>query len=507
MIIKPGTIIHDKDSINYEIIDSIGNGGFATVFKIKKQSDGSLWALKTLFETYHDEKLLKGLINEGNLAVKITHPNVIKYIFFHDGSLFNELPPYIIMEFANQGTLRKIIEKQLIKKEFLQNVELGQYCNELINGMEAINAELVHRDIKPENILVKDNVIKISDFGLSKIAEEQTRTSTFKGFGTAKYVAPECWKNGKNTIKMDIYSMGIVFFELATLTHPLKVANANNFLEWQDAHLFQHPRKPEEINSGISPIFSQVILKMLEKDTSKRFNDWAEIRNALGKESLPQTKNTALIDNMLKRRIDKDNEIKTEQLKIQKKQTEIKEFKKLVKFQIEKDIIEPLRSFVNEFNAKYIGNKIFIGEDKEGKYSIKLVSNYLLILEIYPLLDEDFVRTRAVDDYGRTINVTRLERPLFKKRKIMAWGRLYNQFGKGFNVILVEKIDEIYGEFFVLWNTNSGINARPRNSEPFAFDLDELEKEINSIGAIHRYNIKVEPLQIEHFVKFLDETI
>ena len=83
---------------------------------------------------------------------------------------------------------------------------------------------------------------------------------------------------------MDIYSMGIVFFELATLSHPLKVSNVNNILEWQDAHLFQSPQKPEKINPNITPIFSQAILKMLEKDVSKRFNNWDEIRAEVSRE-------------------------------------------------------------------------------------------------------------------------------------------------------------------------------------------------------------------------------
>lgn len=507
MIIKPGTIIYDEDKISYAIVDSIGSGGFGSVFKIEKEGDKSLWALKTLSETYQDEKLLKGLINEGNLAIKISHPNVIKYLFFHDGSLFNELPPYIIMEFANQGTLRQVLEKQLSKKEFLPNAELRQYFDELINGMEAINTELVHRDIKPENILIKDNILKISDFGLSKIVEEQTRTSTFKGLGTVKYIAPECWKNGKNTIKMDIYSMGIVFFELVTLCHPLKVSNINNILEWQDAHLFQSPQKPEKINPNITSIFSQVILKMLEKDGSKRFNNWEEIRSELKKESLPQTKNTTLIDTMLKRRLDKDNEIKTEQLKTQKRQTEIDEFKKLVKFQLNKDILEPLKNLIEEFNTKYLGNKIQIQSEGSNKFIIKLASGYLLVLEIRELMDEEFYRRVERDDYGMWSPVMRLERPLLNKRRILAWGRINNQYGKGFNILLVEKEGDIYGEWFVLWNTNSGLNSKPRAQEPFAFDFNVIEREVKTIGAMHIYNIKVEPLQIEHFVKFLDESI
>jgi serine/threonine protein kinase len=506
MIIKPGTIIYDNDKNKYIIIDSEGTGGFASVFKIERENDKSIYALKTLLESYSDDKLLRGLINEANLATNIIHQNVIKYLFFHDGSMFNELPPYIIMEYANQGTLWEIIQKQSAKKEFLPNNELRQYFNDLINGMEVINAKLIHRDIKPKNILIKDDILKISDFGLSKIVEEKTRTLSFKGFGTAEYAAPECWKNDKNTIKMDIYSMGVVFFELATLQHPLKINNTNESINWQDVHLFQAPQKPEKINTNITPVFSQVILKMLEKDTSKRFNNWGEIRDELRKESLPKTNNTVLIDTMLKRRLDIDSKIQAEQLEKQKRETEIEEFKKIVNYQFVKDIIEPLGNLIKEFNVHYLNGKIQLQLEGKNKCRIRLVSGRLLILEINELIDEDFYRRVVIDDYGRQSSTMRLERPLFNKKKIMAWGCLRNQYGKGFNILLIEKEGEVYGEWVILWNTNSGLGNR-RPVEPFAFDFFEIEKEIKYVGMMHACRTQVKNFQIDDFVKFLDESI
>ena len=90
---------------------------------------------------------------------------------------------------------------------------------QLASGMKHINSILVHRDIKPDNILIVDDVLKITDFGLAKYAEATTRSVTFKGYGTKEYCAPEVCKNEKNTIYMDIYSMGIVFYEIATLKY------------------------------------------------------------------------------------------------------------------------------------------------------------------------------------------------------------------------------------------------------------------------------------------------
>ncbi|MFH1800157.1 MAG: serine/threonine-protein kinase [Candidatus Omnitrophota bacterium] len=508
MIIKPGVIVYDKDKNSYKIINSIGSGGFGSVYKIEKESDKSSWALKTLLENYQDEKLLKGLINEGNTAVKISHPNVIKYQFFHDGSLFGELPPYLIMELANQGTLRQIIEKQSHKKEFLPNSELKQYFEELINGMEAINAELVHRDIKPENILIKDNILKISDFGLSKIVEEQTRTSTFKGFGTIEYIAPECWQNGKNTIRIDVYSMGIVFFELATFVHPLEVTHKENILEWREAHLFQVPKRPEKINTKIDSVLSQIILRMIEKSPSKRFKDWAEIREEFKKEKAAPSVNNSLIENILKKRLEKDNEIKTEELKKQKRMAEIEEFRKLIKFQFNKEIWLPLKNLIGELNQKYLEKKMKIESENGNGYFIRLFSGQTLLIDYVEILEENCYRTMTVDDYGEERRITKLDWPTLHDRKVLAWGKVNNQYGRGFNILLLENKGEIYGDWVTMWNTNSAFNSgHRRHVEPFAFDANELERQIKCVGAMHIYNFKIEEFKLEIFEKFLDESI
>ncbi|MBI4834945.1 MAG: serine/threonine protein kinase [Planctomycetes bacterium] len=515
MFITIGTVIYDSNKAAYNVLEFIGKGAFGDVYKIEKNDDKSIWALKTLPTTFQDKNNLKSLIHEGNQAIKISHQNFIKYIFFHDGSLFPQLPPYIIMEFADQGTLENVIIEQKRKNEFIPNGELQKYFNQLINGMDAVNLILIHRDIKPNNILIKKDLLKISDFGLSKIIEEETRTSTFKGIGHVKYMSPEGWKNQTNTIQMDIYSMGVVFFELATLCHPLEVKPSDGFQEWRDAHLYQNPKRPNTINTNLSPAFSQVIFKMIEKSVSNRFKSWTEIKAELAKENLPVTSNTPLVDAILNKRLEKDSMIKEEQLKKQKRQKEIEDFYKLVEYQIKKDIYEPLDSFIKELNERYTGsNKVILHNRQPGRdfnCLIGLPSGNPLALEIRPLIDEEFNREKEIDDYGRTIRVRRLERPLWKNKKIMAWGYLKSKDGKGFNVILVEKDNDAYGEWVILTNTNNALvkpEAR-RNVEPFPFEFREMEKEIKfaSGNVTHIYVTKAEQLKINHFVNFIEEYI
>ena len=97
--------------------------------------------------------------------------------------------------------------------------------HQIIDGMEAINRVLVHRDIKPDNIFINNGVFKIADFGLAKIIQDKTRSKTFKGWGTEPYIAPEAYRFEKNTIQMDMYSIGLVFFQIAEsmLSEALKI--------------------------------------------------------------------------------------------------------------------------------------------------------------------------------------------------------------------------------------------------------------------------------------------
>jgi serine/threonine protein kinase len=184
MVIVIGTIIQDHTKAEYEITKFIGAGSFGNVYEARKKSDGTLWAVKSLQTPFADQTILKAFINEGNLAAKISHQNVIKYVFFHDGSTFSGLPPYIIMELADGGTLAQLIESRRLKGQFLSNDELRAFFAQLINGMEAINSFLVHRDIKPDNILLVSNTLKISDFGLSKIVAETTSPVFFSRFSS-----------------------------------------------------------------------------------------------------------------------------------------------------------------------------------------------------------------------------------------------------------------------------------------------------------------------------------
>ncbi|MBD3329356.1 protein kinase [Candidatus Dojkabacteria bacterium] len=255
MIITIGNSIFDGDKNEYKIVETLGQGGFGTVYKVE-DNNKKVFALKTLPQSYTSEDTFRGLQNEAQNALTIDSENVVKHIYFHDGNVYDDLPPYIIMDYANGGTLREYMASDT--QEFNEQLTV---IRQLVSGIRAINEKLVHRDIKPENILFHDGVVKISDFGLSKLVEESTRSKSFKGYGTPLYMSPEGWKNQENTSSMDIYSMGIIFYELLTGKYPFEYDPTNSD-SIKEAHLYTNIEPPNQVNTEIPLYLSQIIIKM-----------------------------------------------------------------------------------------------------------------------------------------------------------------------------------------------------------------------------------------------------
>lgn len=506
MVIVIGTIIQDHTEAEYEITKFIGVGSFGNVYEARKKSDGTLWAVKVPQTPFADQTILKAFINEGNLATAISHPNVIKYVFFHDGSTFSGLPPYIIMELADGGTLAQFIQSRRSKGQFLSNEELKAFFAQLIDGMEAINSFLVHRDIKPDNILIHSNTLKISDFGLSKIVSETTRTSTFKGIGCIPYMAPEAWKLDKNTILMDIYSTGIVFYELATLKHPFTVTK-DDIASWQNAHLFQNPSRPDQINPQLSPVISQTIIKMMEKQPQQRFQNWAEIRTFLDNDQVILGPHLGLVDAVLKKRMEIDEKLKAQQLEREKRLQEIKDLEQTISYQFTNDIIQPIKTFFDQVNSKYAGPQNFVQVSSDGmSATITTSSHKQLSFKVRPILKEDFYRERVINDFERRSTRTELCLPTFQGQPLLAWGLLKAPDERGFNLLLLENKESPYGIWKLLINRVNPI-ARVQRAEPFPFNFNEIEKEIQLVGAMHVYVTEIKDLDTDLICAFIAEYI
>lgn len=507
--VLPGTKVYDKNSNEYIVEDFLGNGSFGFVHRLRRLSDNSQWALKTISPIYDNEETKKSFFNEGNLALRIIHPNVIKYQYFHDGSVFKKLPPYIIMEYANNGNLSNIISNKLKSSIFFTNDELATMFRELIDGMKAINSVLVHRDIKPDNILRHDNSLKISDFGLAKIVLQQTRTSTFKGFGHIQYMAPEGWSLDKNTIQMDIYSMGLVFYQLATLRHAFSIVETGDIVgKWRGAHLYEIPANPQSINSALSIVLKNLIMRMIEKSTSDRCRDWDDVLFMLEKHQAPPSKHSSSIDHIVNKISSLNTAEQTARLKAEKEAEIEKDFKQLIQYQFNSTIINPLKEWCSDFNSRSTSGSINLNfDDSKNSHIMNIAGKARILFNISPVYKLKWRYERRQRDYDRMFDSVYEVEPKLNEKLILAWGYVKDNLNRGFNLFLLKKDDDIYGDWVMMFNKNNALSRELREPEPFAFEYDEFQKELPLVKHMHIYNSSILPFKLDTLIEFISRSI
>lgn len=494
-----------KDTIEFNgeeyLIDKfIGQGGMGHVFSITNKNDNSKLAMKSLHYFLPDDSQHRSLMNEWDKAQTIKHPNVIDYIGFHDG-LSDPKIPYLIMELANDGSLEDLLKAQT---EFFTESECLDIFHQIIDGMEAVNSVLVHRDIKPDNIFIDQGVFKIADFGLAKIASDKTRSKTFKGWGTEPYIAPEAYKSEKNTIQMDMYSIGHVFYQIAGMKHAYGLQ-----ADWEKAHLTAVAEPVNTINTNISPKIASIIQKLIQKRPSNRYEQWDDVRSELISSIDHVGQHKPAIDKILLKKVSRDVEAQKILSAQQIIESELKRKSDLIDFQFADEIVKNLNEFVDNFN-KVSGSDF---EMKQSKILPKYGSTEYRIMfdgksievSLHKINEGDFLKTQVEDGWGDIrLNIIK---PELNGKEILAWGTIKASNHKGLNIILLASDSEEYGDWFLLTNKNGGFSRQQPRAEPFAFEYAELPKEIQNVGAMHIYSTNVSVLDTDKVIEFIVDTL
>lgn len=268
-MIEKGKIINDR----YEIIKSIGEGGMANVYVGFDKILERKVAIKVLRgDLSNDEKFVRRFQREALSASSLSHPNIVEmYDVGEDNGIY-----YIIMEYVEGKTL-----KQLIKKR--GTITLSEAIDimlQLTDGItQAHDSYIIHRDLKPQNILIKeDGQIKITDFGIAVALNSTQLTQTNSVMGSVHYLPPEQASGKGSTIKSDIYSMGILFYELLTGSLPFKGDNAVEIALKQIHDPIPSVRKK---NQTIPQSVENIILKATAKNPKNRYKDAKEMHNDL----------------------------------------------------------------------------------------------------------------------------------------------------------------------------------------------------------------------------------
>lgn len=265
-----GTILDRK----YRIVELIGSGGMAQVYKAINMTNRRTVAVKMLKDEYKDDaEFLRRFSREANAILTLSHENIVRA---YDAGTHNGLP-YLVMEYVEGRTLKDLIAKH---GALPVRTAIGITC-QILDALSAAHSHgIIHRDVKPQNVIVTDKGrVKLADFGIAR--EAKATTVTFSGgkvLGSVHYISPEQAKGSIATEQSDLYSVGVCLYEMLTGTVPFE---ADSTVTVALMHLQEKPVPPIDLVPDLPRSLNDIVLKALEKDADSRYHTARAMRSDL----------------------------------------------------------------------------------------------------------------------------------------------------------------------------------------------------------------------------------
>ena len=251
----------------YEIREIIGVGGMAVVYKAYDNIDDRIVAIKILKDEYlSNEEFKRRFKNESKAIAVLSHPNIVRVY----NVSFGDRLQYIVMEYVDGITLKEYIEQQGV----INWKEAVHFTGQILAALQhAHDKGIVHQDIKPQNImLLQDGTIKVTDFGIARFSRMDSNTTSENAIGSVHYISPEQARGEMTDDKADIYSVGVVMYEMLTGTLPFQSDNAVSVALMQ---LQQDPKKPRDIVPTLPLGLEQITIRAMQKNPNDRYRSSA----------------------------------------------------------------------------------------------------------------------------------------------------------------------------------------------------------------------------------------
>lgn len=253
----------------YEITELIGIGGMADVYKAMDLLEDRTVAVKILKNEFAgNDDFVRRFRNESKAIAVLSHPNIVK---IYDVG-FSDKMQFIVMEYIDGITLKEFMEQQGV----LKWKDSVHFIIQILRALQhAHDRGIVHRDIKPQNIMLfPDGTIKVMDFGIARFAREEGKTISDKAIGSVHYISPEQASGNITDEKSDIYSVGVMLYEMLTGVKPF---DADTPIAVALMHMQQTPKPPRAINDTIPEGLEAIVMRAMMRDAAKRYQSASEM--------------------------------------------------------------------------------------------------------------------------------------------------------------------------------------------------------------------------------------
>ena len=500
----------EEQYINSSYLDK---GGMGVVYKAYDNFNNIDVAIKLVAIPNPEEEEL--LFREVKISSELNSDNLVKTYYVGDIEITGTKYFYIVQHYYSNGNLATKIQKDIPLDVCLKMMI------DILNGLKVAHSTIIHRDLKPANILIdENNSLVITDFGLAKFVDEHTKSKSFKGGGTGYYMSPECWLMEKNSIQMDIYSLGILFYELLTGELPL---SPKTYEECRDWHLFSTLPDISLLRKDTPTKLKQIISKMTQKRATDRYSNSEEIISALEDTIKQEQEQDKEIEKLASLGHKKAEEIKTARLKAEQERQKKENYKKFLNFHVE-ELKNKVKTIIEKVNSRLEENKIILREATS--YGESMLKDFTLSINgrsanfqfhsetVIEQYEQD--RIEAIQDRvrqsGRGWMASPIGDSIFKKKDIIYLGMVETNYKNpvlgecfGFILALVKSDTDIYGKWYIASFSDSGFS--PSHRKDFALNLNCFLKDFENSFSMHVVSVQYRELVEKDIYRVVEEII
>lgn len=499
----------DEQYINSSYLDK---GGMGVVYKAYDNFNKINVAIKLVAIPSPEEEEL--LFREVKISSELDSDNLVKTYYVGDVEITGTKYFYIVQHYYSNGNLATKIQKDIPLDVCLKMMI------DILNGLKVAHSTIIHRDLKPANILIdENNSLVITDFGLAKFVNEHTKSKSFKGGGTGYYMSPECWLMEENSIQMDIYSLGILFYELLTGELPL---SPKTYEECRDWHLFSTLPDISLLRKDTPTKLKQIISKMTQKRATDRYSNSEEIISALEDTIKQEQEEDKEIERLASLGHKKTEEMKIARLRAEQERQKKEDYKKFLNFHVE-ELKNKVKTIIEKVNSKLEENKIILRETTS--YRESMLKDFTLSVNDRKAYFK-FHSETVIEQYEQERIETIKERiresstgwaipigdSIFKKKDIIYLGMVETNYKNpilgecfGFNLTLVKSETDTYGKWHIASFSDSGFSRAQRKN--FALNLDYFLNDFEKSFSTHVVSVQYRELVEKDIYRVIEEII